>query len=85
MGRTALTRNSRSGLRTKAAALYAGVSNTWLAADRLRVLAGKPGYGPPFRLVGTEFRYDPADIDAWRERNRFDPANPPRRSSVATA
>lgn len=72
-----------TSLLTKSAADYIGSSGRFLEDDRLRVKRGEPGRGPPFWMLGAQYRYDIADLDAWKAAQRFDPANPPRRTRVA--
>jgi hypothetical protein len=75
-----------TSLVTDRAAEYVGCSAKFLEADRLLVKAGKPGRGPAFWMLGSEYRYEVADLDAWKAANRFDPANPPpRRHRLLTA
>ena len=85
MPRVSRPTNPRAGLPTPAAAEYAGVSVGWLENDRKLVLRGQRGYGPPFRRVGSEYRYDLAAIDAWRDATTVDPANPPQRKRGSEA
>ncbi|MGN3974202.1 helix-turn-helix transcriptional regulator [Tsuneonella sp. SYSU-LHT278] len=52
-------------LDTRAAAPRAGVSSGTLENWRVK------GVGPKFIKAGRRILYDPADIEAWKEANRF--------------
>ena len=52
-------------LDTKAAAPRAGVSPGTLENWRVQ------GTGPKFIKAGKRVMYDPADIEAWKQANRF--------------
>ena len=75
-------RPSKTSLTTTGAAEYTGCSTKFLEQDRARVKKGQPGLGPPFWMLGVQHRYEIADLDAWKQSNRFDPANPPRRAAA---
>jgi hypothetical protein len=57
---------TRQLLRQKEAAMLLGVSVSWLRASSCpKVLI--PGNGPKGRPI---VRYDPADLEAWKETHR---------------
>ena len=52
-------------LNVRAAALYIGVSKSFL--DQLRIRGG----GPPYIKIGQKVLYDVRDLDRWIEERKF--------------
>lgn len=59
-----LAQSQRRMLRTLEAATYCGSSVSTF--EKLRLLGG----GPRYVKLGRRVVYDPADLDAWIDRNR---------------
>lgn len=57
-----------------AAAEHIGMSMAFLRAARCRGSLGNHNPGPPFLRLGRSVRYDRADLDAWLDARRVDPA-----------
>ena len=53
-------------LKDPEAALYIGMSESWLRQSRMR---GNPE-GPPYIKIGKAVRYLKADLDAWLQKLR---------------
>lgn len=65
-------------LRSRDAARYIGMSDSWLRISRM---AGH-AYGPPFHRIGTRaIRYYRADLDRWLETRRCTAGSPPHREA----
>jgi predicted DNA-binding transcriptional regulator AlpA len=50
-------------MRAEAVAEFTGLSASYLAKLRCS------GFGPPFRKIGRAVLYDPAEVQAWLDRN----------------
>lgn len=64
-------------LTEREAAVYIGMSPSFLSQTRLKIGAQRLGTpGPPFLKIGRAVRYRRADLDTWlRERRRLAPSH----------
>jgi hypothetical protein len=62
------------------AAVYIGMSISYLRAGRLKGVVGYRTPPPPFLKIGHSVRYEPDVLDAWLAARRVDP--PHRRKAA---
>ena len=59
---------------TRAAAVYIGMSESWLRQGRMMGRIHGRTAPPPYIRIGRAVRYATADLDRWLEANRIDPS-----------